>query len=99
MENRALTIHVAPEAAQAYETASREERLKLDAILSRQLRAAMRNLRGGEEPDTARAPAPKRRLTARDLLESRLVGMWRERPEARDSAAFARALREKAQRR
>ena len=99
MENRALTIHVASEAAQAYETASREERLKLDAILSRQLRRRCGNSAPAKSRPLLGAPASKRRLTARDLLESRLVGMWRERPEARDSAAFARTLREKAQRR
>ncbi|MCP3964386.1 MAG: hypothetical protein GY719_41690 [bacterium] len=97
MGNQALTIHVAPETAQAYEAASLEERRKLDAVLSRKLREAMRKLRPGEAPATTAVSG--RRLTAHDLLESGLVGMWQDRPEARDSAAFARQLREKAQRR
>jgi hypothetical protein len=36
--------------------------------------------------------------TARQLLASGLVGMWKDR-EIKDSAAYARILREKAQRR
>ncbi|MCP3963118.1 MAG: hypothetical protein GY719_35205 [bacterium] len=98
MGNQALTIHVTPETAQAYEAASPEERRKLDAVLSRKLREAMRRLKPGEAPATT-AESGRRRLTANDLLESGLVGMWQDRPEARDSAAFARQLREKAQRR
>ena len=95
MENRALTIHVAPEAAHAYEAASPEEQRRLDAVLSRKLREAMRSLPPPEQAtvDAAREP----RLTAGDLLRSGLVGMWKDRPEAEDSAAFARQLRVKAQ--
>ena len=44
METRALTIHVAPEAAQAYETASPEVRRQVDDLLSRKLRETMRSL-------------------------------------------------------
>lgn len=43
--------------------------------------------------------APKRRCTARDLLASGLVGIWRDRRDVRDSRSFARALRERAQQR
>lgn len=39
------------------------------------------------------------RLTARELLNSGLVGLWRDRDEIEDSAAYARQLREQAQRR
>ncbi|MCI2430607.1 hypothetical protein LM604_08200 [Candidatus Acetothermia bacterium] len=36
-------------------------------------------------------------LTARRLLHSGLVGLWKGRKHIRDSAAFARRLREQAQ--
>jgi hypothetical protein len=43
---------------------------------------------------------PKRpRMTARQLLDSGLVGLWRNRKDIEDSAAYARQLREQAQRR
>ena len=38
-------------------------------------------------------------LTARELAESELVGMWADRDDIEDSSAFARQLREQAQRR
>jgi hypothetical protein len=38
-------------------------------------------------------------LTARELAESELVGMWAGRDDIGDSSAFARQLREQAQRR
>lgn len=38
-------------------------------------------------------------LTARQLAESELVGLWADREDIRDSVAFARQLREQAQRR
>lgn len=37
--------------------------------------------------------------SAQTLLESPLVGLWKDRDDIKDSAAFARELREKAQRR
>lgn len=37
--------------------------------------------------------------TARQLLNSRLVGLWKDRKDVTDSADYARQLREKAQRR
>ena len=44
--------------------------------------------------------APHRRqMTAADLLNSGLVGMWADRDDIGDSSEFARQLREKAQRR
>lgn len=41
----------------------------------------------------------KKRLTARQLLNSRLIGMWEDRTDITDSAEYARQLREQAQRR
>jgi hypothetical protein len=39
------------------------------------------------------------RLTARQLLHSGLIGLWKERQDIADSASYARQLREQAQRR
>ena len=40
----------------------------------------------------------KRRLTARRLLDSGLIGLWKDREDIEDSATYARQLREQAQR-
>lgn len=40
-----------------------------------------------------------KRLTARDLLNSPLVGLWKDREDIGDSLEFARKLRDTAQRR
>ena len=39
------------------------------------------------------------RMTARQLLNSGLIGLWKERQDIVDSASYARQLREQAQRR
>ena len=39
------------------------------------------------------------RLTARQLLQSDLVGLWQDRSDITDSEVYARQLREQAQRR
>lgn len=44
-------------------------------------------------------PAKPPRLTAKQLLESGLVGLWWDREDITDSVAYARQLREEAQRR
>ncbi len=41
----------------------------------------------------------KKRLTARQLLNSGLIGLWKDRTDITDSAEYARQLREQAQRR
>ena len=41
----------------------------------------------------------KKRLTARQLLNSNLIGLWKDRTDIVDSAQYARQLREQAQRR
>lgn len=38
-------------------------------------------------------------MTVEDLLKSGLVGIWKERDDIKDSVAYARELRNKAQRR
>ena len=49
MASRAITIHVDPEAAQAYETASAEEKRKLDVLLSLKLTEVTREERTLEQ--------------------------------------------------
>jgi hypothetical protein len=44
-------------------------------------------------------PAKKKVLTARELLDSSLIGLWEERDDIADSLAYARQLREQSQRR
>ena len=39
------------------------------------------------------------RLTAKQLLDSGLIGLWQDRQDISDSVSFARELREKAQQR
>ena len=39
----------------------------------------------------------KRPMTGKDLLESGLIGIWKDRTDIKDSAAYARQLREEAQ--
>lgn len=46
-----------------------------------------------------RAQAGPRDLTARELLQSDLVGMWADREDIEDSLSFARQLRQQAQHR
>ncbi|HET7088671.1 MAG TPA: hypothetical protein VFL17_08485 [Anaerolineae bacterium] len=45
------------------------------------------------------APAPQRVMTAANLLDSGLVGLWEDRTDIADSAEFARQLRRQAERR
>ncbi len=48
----------------------------------------------------AARPRPSRKyLTARQLLNSDLIGMWEDRTDIGDSSVYARQLREQAQKR
>lgn len=42
---------------------------------------------------------PRSHLTVRQLRESGLIGLWKDRYDIQDSAAYARRLREQAQKR
>lgn len=55
----------------------------------------------GQHVDVVVFVKPKRKRigTARQLLESGLVGLWKDRTDFPDSPAFARELRERAQKR
>ena len=45
------------------------------------------------------ATSKRPHLTARSLLHSGLIGLWKDRKDIEDSAAYARQIREQAQRR
>jgi hypothetical protein len=70
METQAITIRVSPEAAQAYETATAEQKRKLDALLSIRLSEVVQDTRDLEEimSDISRN-AQERGLTP-EILES-----------------------------
>jgi len=57
--------------------------------------------RKGESVEVTVSAATKEgeRLTARKLLQSELVGIWKDRKDLPGSAIFARQLRERAQKR
>ena len=42
-------------------------------------------------------PSSRPRLTVRQLRQSGLIGLWKDRKDIQDSAVFARQLRDKAQ--
>jgi hypothetical protein len=42
---------------------------------------------------------PYTHLTVRELRQSGLIGLWKDRDDIKDSAAYARRLREQAQKR
>ena len=48
---------------------------------------------------TAPEKSKRPRLTANKLLNSDLIGLWQDRKDIKDSASFARQLREEAQQR
>ena len=48
---------------------------------------------------SVRAASHQQQLTARELLQSGLVGLWADRDDIDDSLSFARRLREQAERR
>jgi hypothetical protein len=58
-----------------------------------QVLAFLESLRTGDET----GPEEKRRMTAADLLNLELVGLWADRADIGDSREFARRLRERAQ--
>jgi hypothetical protein len=44
-------------------------------------------------------PKPRGRLTVRQVRQSGIIGLWKDRTDIQDSAVYARQLREQAQRR
>ena len=47
----------------------------------------------------APSPEPRRRLTVRQLKQSGIIGLWKDRTDIEDSSAYARQLRDQAQKR
>ncbi|MBI3914772.1 MAG: hypothetical protein HY327_11395 [Chloroflexi bacterium] len=77
----------------------REKLAVLKRILKdKELRQTVIDLSGVKNPRKDRAPARRKYMTARELLNSDLIGMWKDRTDIGDSAVFARQLREQAQR-
>jgi len=92
------------ETAREVRTVARE--LRLETIVERDGEIYLRGLpyRRGEKVEMTVRPikpseARKPPLTARRLLASGLVGMWKDREDIGDSVAYARYLRERAERR
>jgi hypothetical protein len=81
------------------------EEIRIQAIIKRggELSISGLPLSEGQEVEVIVHPMPyhtaKSKLTARALLESGLVGLWKDRTDIGDSAEYARMLRERAQRR
>ena len=46
-----------------------------------------------------KGPEPRGRLTVRQLRESGLIGLWKDRTDIEDGSVYARQLREQAQKR
>ena len=46
-----------------------------------------------------KSPEPHRRLTVRQLKQSGIIGLWKDRTDIEDSSVYARELREQAQKR
>jgi len=61
-------------------------------------RKKRKTLREREE-ERADFSGGKRRMTARDLLNSDLVGLWADRKDIKDSSVYARYLRKLVQER
>jgi len=79
-------------------------RLNLEAVVERDGEIRLHDLpfRKGEKVEMTVRPVKiggaKKALTARQLLASGLVGMWKDRDDIGDSTAYARYLRQLAER-
>jgi hypothetical protein len=79
--------------------------VRLNTVVKKDGEITMRGLpfKKGERVEmillSASAPTGERKLTAQRLRRSGLVGLWKNRPDIQDSDAFARQMREQAQRR
>ena len=79
--------------------------VRLNTVVKKDGEISMRGLpfKKGERVEmillSAGAGTGERKLTARRLRRSGLVGLWKNRRDIQDSAVFARQIREQAQRR
>jgi hypothetical protein len=46
-----------------------------------------------------KSPEPRARLTVRQLEQSGIIGLWKDRTDIKDSSVYARQLREQTQKR
>jgi hypothetical protein len=85
----------------AFQVLPRKEQLAVlrRIIQDKQLREDLMDLAvvKSRRPEVTRPS--RQHLTARQLLDSDLIGMWRDRTDIGDSAVYARQLRERVQRR
>jgi hypothetical protein len=70
METKTITIHVSPEAARAYETATPEQQRKLNALLSLKLTEVARAKRPLEEIMSEISRKAQERGLTPEILES-----------------------------
>ncbi|MBM4423278.1 MAG: hypothetical protein FJ030_07785 [Chloroflexi bacterium] len=81
------------------------EAIRLNMVIKKDGEITMTGLpyKKGERVEMILLAQPKMQaaipLMARQLRRSGLIGLWKNRADIRDSATFARALREQAQRR
>jgi hypothetical protein len=82
------------------------EAIRVQQIIQKKGELTISNLpvEEGQEVEVLLLIEPKKtskrqRLTAQQLLESGLVGIWKDREDIEDSSKFARQLREQAQNR
>jgi hypothetical protein len=80
------------------------EALRLNTIIKKDGEIVMRGLpyKKGEQVEMILLAQPsakhkRRALTSRQLRRSALIGLWKDRDDIKDSASFARQLREQAQ--
>jgi len=79
------------------------EAVRLNTVVKKDGEITMRGLpfKKGDRVEmillAASAPIGERKLTARRLRRSGLVGLWKNRTDIADSAEFARRMREQAQ--
>lgn len=74
METKEITIRVTPEAATIYQTASEQERLKLDALLSLRLSETTMSSRSLEEIMREASREARERGLTEDALKEILDG-------------------------
>ena len=79
------------------------EALRLHKVLTKDGEIVVKDLpyKKGDAVEVILLPKREisRPLTVRELRESGLIGMWKDRDDITDGASFARRLREQAQRR
>lgn len=88
------------------ETVQQMEAIRIQQTIQKRGELTIRNLpvEAGQQVEVLLLLTPSEkpqqpRMTARQLLQSGLIGLWKDRQDITDSAIYARQLREEAQRR